>query len=78
MKTPFAPTLRRLLVCALAITAILTGVLLLTPEEAVAAPCCDTCDIRLENCLAGCGGLPICEDRCEFRAETCFNNCIEC
>ena len=77
MKT-FAPTLRRILVCSLAIMAILTGVLLLTPEDAVAAPCCDTCQPRLENCLAGCGGLPICEDRCEFRLELCFENCDPC
>jgi len=78
MNTTFLRALRRFLACAVVITAVLAAVVLFAPEEAVAAPCCDACDLRLTTCLAGCGGLPTCEDHCFTRAETCFNNCIEC
>jgi len=78
MNAPVLKALRRFLVCAVVITGLLTAVVLFAPQEAVAAPCCDSCDVRLANCLAGCGGLPLCEDRCFLRAETCFENCIEC
>ena len=78
MNTTFAPTLRRLLVCALAITAILTGVLLFAPEEAAAAPCCFSCDRILERCEAGCNGDPACLNNCLQIAQSCYNVCIFC
>ena len=75
MKTTLAPTIRRLLVCALAITAILTGVLLFAPEEAVAAPCCSSCDTILENCEVDCDGDPACLDDCWDKAFNCYRWC---
>lgn len=78
MNTTVVKAIHRFLICAVVITGVLSAVVLLAPEAAVAAPCCNACDLRLTTCLAGCGGLPSCEDRCFVRAETCFNNCIEC
>lgn len=79
MKAPVFKALRRFLVCAVVITALLTaGLLLLTPETAVAAPCCSFCDARLDKCVLDCGGGPACDEACLEQLASCYRFCIFC
>jgi hypothetical protein len=66
---------------ALFILAATLGLTVLPDQNAVAAPCCSSCDDRQANCEAGiiytwCGGDPAC---CEQEViNRCWNWCIDC
>lgn len=72
----------------LLLTAVLLGVQmgLLTPESALAAPCCQTCDANYVSCMSNCeymcGGdqscLSVCYEGCEGPYWQCYRHCIRC
>jgi hypothetical protein len=62
---------------ALFMLAATLGMVGMTDQNAVAAPCCSSCDARYEACLAGtahpaCGGDPAC---CDQKVFNCYSNC---
>lgn len=66
---------------ALFVLAVTLGIVGTADQNAIAAPCCDSCDQRQLNCEAGiiytwCGGDPAC---CEQEVlNRCWRWCIEC
>jgi hypothetical protein len=44
-------------------------------DQAVAAPCCSSCDDGYAYCLASCGYTPECFDYCDAKWDRCFRYC---
>jgi hypothetical protein len=44
-------------------------------EEAVAAPCCSSCEGMYDACAPGCNGDAACELECQRRENRCWSIC---
>ncbi len=47
----------------------------LSSTDAVAAPCCSSCESGYSYCLASCGYTPACFDYCDAKWDRCFRYC---
>ena len=44
-------------------------------QEAVAMPCCSSCDINWQACYNNCNGDPTCQYNCDTKADKCWSYC---
>jgi len=42
------------------------------------APCCEECEIYLNDCLDGCGGNQACQTACFQQNLSCIRHCVFC
>lgn len=67
----------------LGVVVLLAGVIaagLVPAPEALAAPCCSSCDRAFDRCVDSCTAqgtpLSVCFDLCAAQVINCYNHCI--